>query len=188
VISSLACRKPNGVSRGDGVTRSAIVPLTRLRFLKDAPLACRKPNGVSRGDGVTRSAIVPLTRLRFLKDAPLAVARLVVVALACLPASAAVTLERHDDRIDVAVDGKPFTSYIHAGHRKPILFPVHGPGGVPMTRSWPIVENVAGEAHDHPHHESIWFTHGIVNGIDFWTSSHKAGKREREANNRVEHA
>ena len=151
-------------------------------------LACRKPNGVSRGDGVTRSAIVPLTRLRFLKDAPLAVARLVVVALACLPASAAVTLERHDDRIDVAVDGKPFTSYIHAGHRKPILFPVHGPGGVPMTRSWPIVENVSGEAHDHPHHESIWFTHGIVNGIDFWTSSHKAGKREREANNRVEHA
>jgi hypothetical protein len=124
-----------------------------------------------------RGTIRQLTRLRFL-----------AVALVCLPASAAVTLDRHDDRIDVAVDGKPFTSYIHAGHRKPILFPVHGPSGVPMTRSWPIVEDVAGEAHDHPHHESIWFTHGIVNGIDFWTSHPKAGKPEREANNRIEHA
>ena len=113
-----------------------------------------------------------------------------LIALVCLQAaaSAAVTLDRHDDRVDVSVDGKPFTSYIHAGHRKPILFPVHGPSGVPMTRSWPIVESVAGEAHDHPHHESIWFTHGIVNGIDFWTSSSKTDKPERDENNRIEHA
>jgi len=71
-----------------------------------------------------RGTTALLARLRFL-----------AVAVACLPASAAVTLDRHDDRIDVSVDGKPFTSYIHAGHRKPILFPVHGPSGVPMTRS-----------------------------------------------------
>ena len=140
------------------------------RFIRD-------PNGVSRGDGVTRRAIVPLTRLRFL------------MALVCLQAAALaeVTVERRADRIDVAVDGKPFTSYIHAGHRKPILFPVHGPGGVPMTRSWPLVEGVAGEAHDHPHHESIWFTH-VVNGVDFWTSHPQTGKAERQANNRIEHA
>ena len=159
-------RKPSGASRGDGVRRDAAVPLTRLRFLM----------------------AVPLTQWRFLAEVSLTRLCVLVVAIVCLPVSAAVTLERHDDRIDVAVDGKPFTSYIHAGHRKPILFPVHGPGGVPMTRSWPIVENVAGEAHDHPHHESIWFTHGIVNGVDFWTSSPKAGKPERDANNRIEHA
>jgi hypothetical protein len=112
--------------------------------------------------------------------------RFVVAALVCGPASAAVTVERHDDRVDVAIDGQPFTSYVHAGHRKPILFPVRGPGGVPMTRSWPMAADVPGEAHDHPHHESIWFTHGIVNGVDFWTSHPKAGKPERQANHRVE--
>jgi len=27
---------------------------------------------------------------------------------------------------------------------------------------------VAGEPQDHPHHESLWFAHGDVNGVDFW--------------------
>ncbi|MFM7207300.1 MAG: PmoA family protein [Planctomycetaceae bacterium] len=109
-----------------------------------------------------------------------------ILALACIPAAAEVSVTRHDDRIDVAVDGAAFTSYIAAGHRKPILFPVLGPGGTPMTRSWPMREDVAGEAHDHPHHESIWFTHGLVNGVDFWTSHPKAGKAERQAGHRIE--
>lgn len=97
-----------------------------------------------------------------------------------------VAVEHGDGRVAVSVDGKPFTSYIFAGHRKPILFPALGPGGVAMTRSWPMVAGVAGEPHDHPHHESIWFTHGLVNGIDFWASHPTAGKPERRANNRIE--
>lgn len=110
-----------------------------------------------------------------------------MVMMMGVPVSAAdVTVTRGDGRIDVAIDGKPFTSYIHAGHRKPILFPVHGPGGTPMTRSWPIVADVPGEAHDHPHHESIWFTHGLVNGVDFWVSHPLAGKPERRADHRIE--
>jgi Methane oxygenase PmoA len=28
---------------------------------------------------------------------------------------------------------------------------------------------VAGEADDHPHHKSVWFAHGDVNGVDFWS-------------------
>ncbi|MCE9630008.1 MAG: PmoA family protein [Planctomycetia bacterium] len=110
--------------------------------------------------------------------------------LAALPAiaTAEVTVEKHDDRIDVAIDGKPYTSYVFAGHRKPILFPVLGHGGVAMTRSWPMVEGVAGEPHDHPHHESIWFTHGNVNGVDFWASHPAAKKPELRADNRIEHA
>lgn len=98
-----------------------------------------------------------------------------------------VRLEPRADRVDVTIDGDRFTSYVFAGHRKPILFPVHGPGGVAMTRSWPIVAGVAGEAHDHPHHESIWFTHGIVNGVDFWTSHPRAVRPEQQAANRIEH-
>jgi methane monooxygenase PmoA-like len=32
------------------------------------------------------------------------------------------------------------------------------------------------EAHDHPHHNSLWFTHGDVNGVDFWANGEKKGK------------
>ena len=110
----------------------------------------------------------------------------VALALAGRAATASVSLEKHDGRVDVSIDGQPFTSYVHTGHRKPILFPVRGPGGVAMTRSWPIVADVAAEAHDHPHHESIWFTHGIVNGVDFWISHPRAVRPEQRANNRIE--
>ena len=114
--------------------------------------------------------------------------RLFLLVLVASVAQADVTVERHDGHIDVAIDGKPFTSYIYEGYRKPILFPVLGPGGIAMTRSWPMVDGVAGEPHDHPHHESIWFTHGIVNGVDFWASHPTSPKADRKANNRIQHA
>ena len=47
------------------------------------------------------------------------------------------------------------------------MFPLLGPGGVPMTRSYPMAE-VAGETRDHPHRRSLWFAHGDVGGFDFW--------------------
>src|SRR5262249_33284779 len=51
---------------------------------------------------------------------------------------------------------------------KPILWPLIGPTGRPVTRAFPM-EKVAGEDDDHPHQRSFWFTHGKVNGIDFWS-------------------
>jgi Methane oxygenase PmoA len=91
-------------------------------------------------------------------------------------AAAKVVLDRHDDRVTVNVDGAEFTSYRFTGHDKPILYPLCAPGGVPLTRSWPIEKGVAGEPEDHPHHESLWFTHGSVNGHDFWAPrAHGAG-------------
>lgn len=109
-----------------------------------------------------------------------------VVCAACRAPAGEVRLACHAGRIDVTIDGAPFTSYIWAGHRKPILFPVLGPGGAALTRSWPIVPDAAGEAHDHPHHESVWFTHGMVNGVDFWTSHPDAARAEQRAGGRVE--
>ena len=109
------------------------------------------------------------------------------IAVGTLAAAAEVRLERRDGRIDVTVDGKPFTAYVFAGHPKPILFPVIGPGGAAMTRSWPLVDDVAGEPHDHPHHESIWFMHGAVNGVDFWAAHPQAVKAVHRDDNRVEH-
>ena len=116
---------------------------------------------------------------------------LVLVALlaGCGPALAAeVRLERRSDRIDVSIDGQPFTAYVFAGHRKPILFPVLGPGGAAMTRSWPLVDGVAGEPQDHPHHESVWFTHGAVNGVDFWASHPKADAPKHRGADRIAQA
>lgn len=98
----------------------------------------------------------------------------IVVALAFAVAgigtalAGSITLEKRADRVDVLVDGEPFTSYIFTGYAKPILYPVLGPGGIPMTRSYPIEKDVEGEATDHVHHESLWFTHDEVNGVDFW--------------------
>jgi hypothetical protein len=33
-----------------------------------------------------------------------------------------------------------------------------------------------GETDDHPHHRSLWFAHGSVNGLDFWTEQKKFGR------------
>ena len=111
----------------------------------------------------------------------------VLMAAGRWAAAADVHLERCPDRVAVTVDGKPFTAYVFAGHRKPILFPVIGPGGAAMTRSWPLVEGVAGEPKDHPHHESIWFTHGAVNGVDFWASHPRGHAPQHRQDNRIEH-
>lgn len=68
----------------------------------------------------------------------------------------------------VTVDGKPFCEYhIRSGHQ-PIIWPIIGPGGQPLTRAYPMGEQAAGGSDDHPHHRSLWFTHGSVNGLDFW--------------------
>jgi len=73
-----------------------------------------------------------------------------------------------DGKVTVNIDGQLFTEYIFQGHTKPVLYPVIGPGGQEMTRSYPMKEDVDNEAHDHPHQKSIWFTHGSINGTDFW--------------------
>ncbi len=48
-------------------------------------------------------------------------------------------------------------------------------GPAPVTRNWPMADGPH-EAHDHPHHKSLWFTHGDVNGIDFWADGNNKGK------------
>ena len=75
------------------------------------------------------------------------------------------TVEKTDDGAIVKLDGKLFTRYQKLFQNKPILHPVIGPTGKQMTR--PLGEG------DHVHHSSFWFTHGDVNGTDFW---HKGGQ------------
>lgn len=54
-------------------------------------------------------------------------------------------------------------------HRvRPIFYPIYGPDGTKMTRDFPFSKETKSEAHDHPHHESLWYGHGNVNGVNFW--------------------
>jgi hypothetical protein len=74
-------------------------------------------------------------------------------------------------RIDITVDGKPFTSYIYPVIlKKPVLWPIRSAGGAVITRGFPL-EPRPNERIDHPHHIGLWFNHGNVNGFDFWNNS-----------------
>jgi len=74
-------------------------------------------------------------------------------------------------RVDITIDGKPFTSYIWPTTlKKPVLYPIVDADGVTVTRGWPL-EPRPGERTDHPHHEGLWFNYSNVNGFDFWNNS-----------------
>ena len=86
-----------------------------------------------------------------------------------------VTANDSARRVDVTVDGKPFTSYIYPTTlKKPTLFPIRTARGALITRGYPF-EPRAGERQDHPHHVGLWFNHGDVNGLDFWNNSDAIG-------------
>jgi len=90
--------------------------------------------------------------------------------------NAGLTVERLDGKLRIARGDDLFAEYVYQGFAKPIVYPIIGPHGVGMTRNYPIKEDVSGEAHDHVHHKSMWFTHGRVNGIDFWTEGDGKGR------------
>jgi hypothetical protein len=97
------------------------------------------------------------------------------VAVGAEAAGPKVTVKALEGKLRVEVDGQLFTECILKGYAKPILYPVIGPHGIGMTRNYPMVEGVAGEAKDHIHQKSLWFTHGDVNGVDFWAEGKDKG-------------
>jgi len=79
------------------------------------------------------------------------------------------------DKVRVEINGQLFTQYNFKDVRFPYFYPVVGPTGVNITRNWPMKDG-ENEEHDHSHHRSLWFTHGAINGHDFWTDGSKKGK------------
>ena len=80
----------------------------------------------------------------------------------------AVKLTRADGRVRVEIGGKLFTEYMFKDVPRPFFYPVLAADGTEMTRNFPMKKGIPGEVEDHPHHRSLWFTHGNVNGVDFW--------------------
>lgn len=78
------------------------------------------------------------------------------------------------ERVDVLVDGEPFTAYLYTDSlpvlKKPVLYPLRTATGTAITRAYPL-ERRPGERVDHPHHIGLWFNYGDVNGLDFWNNS-----------------
>ena len=99
-----------------------------------------------------------------------------IAAAAATAASPAVEVKPKDSdrRVDVLVDGMPFTSYIYpTSLKKPVLFPIRDAAGTLITRGFPM-EPRPHERTDHPHHVGLWLNYGDVNGVDFWNNSEQA--------------
>src|SRR5262249_215829 len=63
-------------------------------------------------------------------------------------------------RVDVLIDGKPFTSYVWPKSvKKPVLYPLTTASGTIVTRGYPLAPR-PGERVDHPHHVGMWFNYG----------------------------
>ena len=112
-----------------------------------------------------------MTRLH---KAVCATAALVVALLADGAAQAQrvqLVINEAGRRVDVLVDGRPFTSYIWPTTlKKPTLFPLRSAKGTIVTRGYPL-DPRKNERVDHPHHVGLWMNSGDANGLDFWNNS-----------------
>lgn len=107
---------------------------------------------------------------------------LAVVALMSAPLFArtapAVEVKEEAGRVVVTVGGQPFTVY-HFGDAdgrpfvRPYFYPVRAADGVEVTSD----QVLAGG--DHPHHRSLWVSHGDVNGADHWSFAQKPEPKQR---------
>jgi len=99
----------------------------------------------------------------------------VVAGVVCMSSegrAAELVAKPATEGVRVTIDGQLFTEYLTRSGAKPILWPILGPTGKPMTRAYPMGE-APNEKKDHPHQRSLWFTHGDVNAISFWEESAK---------------
>src|SRR5262245_33164931 len=94
-----------------------------------------------------------------------------VLAIATIGAGAdfgRIGIRVGQERIDVNVDGAPFTSLHTArGPRKLYLHPLLTSSGKRVTRAFPM-EQVSGESTDHPHQRGVWIGAEQLSGMDFW--------------------
>lgn len=94
-------------------------------------------------------------------------------------ASAQLTIERSEGGAVVKADGKFFAEYLTGAKHQPAVWPIIGPTGEPMTRSFPLGPLLDTEKDDHPHHHSLWFAHEDVNGHNFWLEPKNGLPREK---------
>jgi hypothetical protein len=115
--------------------------------------------------------------------------RLVRVAVAMGLASAAmiaasVELKRGEDQIEVTIGGKPFTTYyFHKDVAKAYLMPLRTPSGAIVSRPFPVFNDVSMADRRlpgfEPHQRPLYFNHGDIDGVEFWSESLFSGAGAR---------
>ena len=99
----------------------------------------------------------------------------------------AIVENKDENRLDIIIDGKPFTSYIYPDDlMKPVLYPLQTADGSFVTRGWPL-DPRPGERVDHPHHVGMWLNYGDVNGLDFWNNSTDIPAEKKEKYGTIRH-
>lgn len=88
-----------------------------------------------------------------------------------------LTVSQDGDGATVYIDGEVFTRYLTRSGTRPVLWPLRGPTGAAVTRSYPVGGRGPGEEVDHVHHRSAWFGYEGVNGCDFWHEPEPGVKR-----------
>ena len=86
--------------------------------------------------------------------------------------------------VTVTLAGQPFATYVIDQGNKPFLWPVFGPDGKPMTRSFPM-QDVPGETQDHYHPRGVNFGHQGMGGTDTWTEDGTWGDSPKRANQKA---
>jgi hypothetical protein len=95
----------------------------------------------------------------------------IVFSRIALPAGAQVKVTPAPDRIAVEIDGQAFGELRFGPDVwKPYLWPLRSASGKIVVRQFPMVQDVVGEPHDHFHQRGLWWGHGDVNGLDFWST------------------
>jgi hypothetical protein len=89
-----------------------------------------------------------------------------------LRAAESVELKRTDHQIAIVIGGKPFATF-HFDPKipKPYMSPLRSAEGIVVTRGFPMRKDIPGESTDHPHHRAMYFAHGDINGVDFWSEA-----------------
>jgi len=106
--------------------------------------------------------------------------RKLALALLITNLNAAVVLTKLDGRIEIAIDGKPFSTFYYGPEApKPYLHPLRSASGKIVTRRFPM-EEVPSDNKDR-HHRGLWLGYKDINGFDFWEnefsySNPKAGE------------
>ena len=111
--------------------------------------------------------------------------RLVLPLFALLSAASlsaqTVALKPSDNGLRIEIDGQLFSEYIVKGTPRPFLYPIIGAGGESVVRDFPMRTDNPADAKDHKHHRSLWFAHGSVNGMDFWSEDKDFGGEQHVA-------
>lgn len=80
-----------------------------------------------------------------------------------------VAINKLDGKVEITVDGKPFTTYVYKDPKisRPYFAHVHAPDGTQVTRNHPPVAGK--DTMDHPEfHPGIWLAFGDISGNDYW--------------------